>query len=192
MKYRNYYCSPKFSDGDKSYFGNVEGVPEIPMIEAANLDDFERLFHQAVDEYIDSHGKGLKGVKLGLIIALVTLIALIVAAIATCPKKAQHVEFLTDRINTIVTEELEERGGGDLAPLGLLFGNAIVAPLVEKTLTVNDNFLFSVGELTIDGEPQTITVGAFGHIFSASKEHMKQALKDNKYVKDYLDLLERK
>ena len=67
MKYRNYYCSPKFSDGDKSYFGNVDGVPEIPMIEAANLDDFERLFHQAVDDYIDSRGIGKKGSKLGLI-----------------------------------------------------------------------------------------------------------------------------
>ena len=189
MKYRNYYCSPKFTDGEKSYFGNVEGVPEIPMIEAANLDDFERLFHQAVDDYIDSRGIGKKGSKLGLIIALVTLVALIAAAIATCPKKAQHVEFLTDRINTIVTEELEERGGGDLAPLGLLFGNAIVVPLVEKTLIVNDNFLFSVGKIPIDGEEQTITVGAFGHIFSASKEQMKQALKDNKYMKDYLDIL---
>lgn len=190
MRYRNYYCTPKLSEGDNAYYGDVEGAPEIPMIEAATLDDFERLFHQAVDDYLDRRGAARPKTNWGLIITLVAIAAVIVAAIASCPKKDQHVAFVTDRINTIVTEELEQHGGGgDLAPLGLLFGNAIVVPLVEKTLTVNDNFLFSVGKIAIDGEDKTVTVGAFGHIFSASKEQMKQALKDNKYMKDYLDLL---
>lgn len=190
MKYRNYYCTPKFSDGEKTYYGDVEGAPEIPMIEAATLDDFERLFHQAVDDYLDRRGGVKPKTNWGLIITLVVIAAVIVAAIASCPKKDQHVAFLTDRINTIVTEELAESGGGgDLAPLGLIFGNAIVVPLVEKTLTVNDNFLFSVGKIPIDGKEKVVTVGAFGHIFSASKEQMKKALKDNKYMNDYLDLL---
>lgn len=190
MRYRNYYCTPKLSEGDNAYYGDVEGAPEIPMIEAATLDDFERLFHQAVDDYLDRRGAARPKTNWGLIITLAAIAAVIVAAIASCPKKDQHVAFLTDRINTIVTEELEQHGGGgDLAPLGLLFGNAIVVPLVEKTLTVNDNFMFSVGKIAIDGEEKTVTVGAFGHIFSASKEQMKQALKDNKYMKDYLDLL---
>ena len=52
MKYRNHYCSPKYSDGDKCYYGNVEGFPQIPTIEVASIDDFERLFHQAVDDYV--------------------------------------------------------------------------------------------------------------------------------------------
>ena len=190
MKYRNYYCTPKLSEGDNAYYGDVEGVPDIPMIEAATLDDFERLFHQAVDDYLDRHG--MVGTKTNWrpIILLVAVAAVIIAAIATCPKKDKHVAFLTDRINVILTEELAERGGGgDLAPLGLIFGNAIVVPLVEKTLTVNDDFLFSVGKIPVDGKEKVITVGAFGHIFSASKEQMKKALKDNKYMNDYLDLL---
>ena len=192
MRYRNYYCTPIFSDGEKTYYGDVEGAPEISMIEAATLDDFERLFHQAVDDYLDRRGAARPKTSWGLIIPLVAIAAVIVVVIASCPKKDQHVAFLTDRINTIVTEELAQQGGGgDLAPLGLLFGNAIVVPLVEKTLTVNDNFLFSVGKFPIDGEEKTVTVGAFGHIFSASKEKMKQALKDNKYMKDYLYLLQK-
>ena len=190
MRYLKYYCAPKYSDGDKAYYGYIEGVPEIPMIEAANLDDFERLFHQAVDDYLNGRKSVRSRHNAPWIITLVAIIALVIAAIASCPKKDKHVAFLTDRINTIITEELEQQGGGgDLAPLGLLFGNAIVVPLIEKTLTVNDNFLFSVGKLSIDGEEKTITVGAFGHIFSASKEKMKQALKDNKYMKDYLEML---
>lgn len=190
MKYRNYYCTPKFSDGEKMYYGQVEGAPDIPMIEAATLDDFERLFHQAVDDYLDRRGAVRLKTNWGLIITLVAIAAIIITAIATCPKKDRHVAFLTDRINVIVTEELEEHGGGgDLAPLGLLFGNAIVVPLVEKTLTVNDNFLFSIGKIPIDGKETVVTVGAFGHIFSASKEQMKNALNDNKYLNDYLDLL---
>ena len=190
MKYRNYYCTPKLSEGDNAYFGDVEGAPEIPMIEAATLDDFERLFHQAVDDYLDRRGAVRSKTNWGLIITLVAIAAIIITAIATCPKKDRHVAFLSDRINTIVTEELAQSGGGgDLAPLGLIFGNAIVVPLVDKTLTVNDNFLFSVGKIPVDGKERVITVGAFGHIFSASKEQMKKALKDNKYMNDYLDLL---
>ena len=190
MRYRNYYCTPKLSEGDNTYYGNVEGAPEIPMIEAATLDDFERLFHQAVDDYLDRRGAARPRTNWGLIITLAVVVGLIAVAIATCPKKSAHVAFLTDRINTIVTEELEANGGGgDLAPLGLLFGNAVIVPLVEKTLTVNDNFLFSVGKVSVGGEEKTVTIGAFGHIFSASKEQMKQALKDNKYLNGYLDLL---
>lgn len=190
MKYRNYYCTPKYSDGEKMYYGDVQGAPEIPMIEAENLDDFERLFHQAVDDHLDRRRTDKPKTNWGLIITLVAIVGLIVAAVATCPKKVEHVAFLTDRINTIVTEELAESGGGgDLAPLGLIFGNAIVVPLVEKSLTVNDNFLFSVGKIPVDGKEKVVTVGAFGHIFSASKEQMKKALKDNKYMNDYLDLL---
>ena len=190
MKYRNYYCTPKYSDGEKMYYGDVQGAPEIPMIEAENLDDFERLFHQAVDDHLDRRRTDKPKTNWGLIITLVAIVGLIVAAVATCPKKVDHVAFLTDRINVIVTEELEQSGGGgDLAPLGLMFGNAIVVPLVEKSLNVNDNFLFSVGKISIGGQEKTVTVGAFGHIFSASKEQMKQALKENSYMKDYLDLL---
>ncbi len=190
MKYRNYYCTPKYSDGEKMYYGDVQGAPEIPMIEAENLDDFEQLFHQAVDDHLDRRRTDKPKTNWGLIITLVAIVGLIVAAVATCPKKVEHVAFLTDRINVIVTEELEQSGGGgDLAPLGLMFGNAIVVPLVEKSLNVNDNFLFSVGKIPVDGKEKVVTVGAFGHIFSASKEQMKKALKDNKYMNDYLDLL---
>ena len=181
---------PKYSEGEGVYYGNVEGAPKIPLIEAKNIDDFERLFHQAVDDYLDRRNSAKPKANWGLIITLVAIVGLVVAAVATCPKKAEHVAILTDRINVIVTEELEQSGGGgDLAPLGLMFGNAIMVPLVEKSLNVNDNFLFSVGKISIGGQEKTVTVGAFGHIFSASKEQMKQALKENKYVKDYLDLL---
>ena len=190
MKYRNYYCTPKLSEGDNAYYGDVEGAPDIPMIEAATLDDFERLFHQAVDDYLDRRSGAKPKANWGLIVTLIAIAAVIVASIASCPKKDQHVAFLTDRINTIISEELAESGGGgDLAPLGLIFGNAIVVPLVEKTLTVSDDFLFSVGKIPVDGKERVVTVGAFGHIFSASKEQMKQALKDNKYMNDYLDWL---
>jgi len=190
MKYRNYYCTPKYSDGDKIYYGEVGGVPDIPMIEAANLDDFERLFHQAVDDYLDGRREEKPQTKWGLIIAIAVVALLLVAAIATCPKKEQHVAFLADRVSTIVSEELEQQGGGgDLAPLGLLIGNAIIAPAVNNSLTVNDYFLFSVGKLSQEGKDTTVSIGAFGRIFTASKERMKQILQDNQYFNDYIDLL---
>ena len=190
MRYRDYYCTPKLSEGDNAYYGDVEGAPEIPMIEAETIDDFERLFHEAVDDYLDRQHTVKPNTNWGLIISLVAIVGIIVVAIASCPKKPAHVAFLTDRINVIVAEELGQHGGGgDLAPLGLMLGNVIVSPIVEKSLNVYDYFLFSVGKISINGQENTVTVGAFGHFFSASKEHMKQALKDNTYMKDYLNLL---
>ena len=53
MNYRHYYCSPKFSEKEKCYFGTVKGIPGARPIEADTIEEFEELFHQVVDEALE-------------------------------------------------------------------------------------------------------------------------------------------
>ena len=89
MKYRNHYCSPKYSDGDKCYYGDVDGVPEIETIEAATIDDFERLFHQAVDDYLGKKSF-IRPEKRNVWIPILVAAAVIFLALVTCPDKGKH------------------------------------------------------------------------------------------------------
>ena len=175
MKYRNHYCSPKYSDGDKCYYGNVEGVPQIPTIEAASIDDFEKLFHQAVDDYLDRNSGPRSSAHWGRIITLLLLIGLIVAAIFTCPKKEQHVAAISDKVSSVMRDELSEDSDG-FETLGVLLGSALATPVIRNSISVDDYVVCSVGKYTYQGKDQVVSVGILGHVFTIPKEKLKQAV----------------
>ncbi len=178
MKYRNYHTTPKFSEGEKVYYGDVEGVSDIPMIEAANLDDYERLFHQAVDDYLDDKAASKpKSIKGGMIATFI--VALLVAlAVVTCPKKEQHVQAISDQVKASISEDLGQSDNSDLSALGFLFGNVIVTPIVKNSVYVNNYILFSVGKLGPDKEGKTVSYGIFGHVFTIPKEKINEAIEN--------------
>ena len=110
MKYRDLYCTPKYSDGEKLYYGQVEGEPSIELIEAATLEDFERLFHQAVDDFLD--GQGRKRRHFGaLIVSVLAVIALGVAMALTCPDKAAHKEAIVNLCTEAISGENDDEWG---------------------------------------------------------------------------------
>ena len=41
MNYRHYYCSPKYSEKEKSYFGTVKDLPGARPIEADTIDSLQ-------------------------------------------------------------------------------------------------------------------------------------------------------
>ena len=186
MKYKNYYSTPKYSDGDKSYYGSVSGVPEIPMITAGNLDDYERLFHQAVDDYLGTGGKNK--VKPGWVIAAAICVLLAVMAM-TCPKKEKHVEVLTDRFSYVLNDHLSKDDSG-LEFLSILFGGAVTKPLVNNFLSLDDYFFFNVGKLSFQGEDHAVTFGAFGHVFAPSREAFKKRIEENPDLQELLESLQ--
>lgn len=174
MRYRHFRCTPKYSEIEKLYYGIVEGVPEIPVIEADEIHDFERMFHEAVDRYLyDKRQSKPKG-KGGLV-ALVSLIAILAVMVLTCPKKEQHVSVLTDNISYALRSS-QSSNKDDANVLGELLGTALAKPLINSYLTVNDYILFSVGHLTYQGEDRVVSFGAFGHIFTMSKEELKRRM----------------
>ena len=82
MKYRNYYCTPRYSDKEQMYFGVVEGAPKIPTIEAETIDDFERLFHEAVDDYLERRQDAKRRAKWGIFIPLIAVVGILHTGVA--------------------------------------------------------------------------------------------------------------
>lgn len=185
MRYRNYYCTPKYSDGDQTYYGDVEGVPEIQMIQAESIDDFERLFHQAVDDYLDRRRTSKSGTKWGLIITLLVLVGILVAMVLTCPKKEQHVDALMENLSYILSDTAGH--DDDVKILGAMLGSVIAKPLVTTYLVVDDKVLFSIGHFKYNDEDNVVSVGVFGHVFTASKKELKRRIEQDKDSQEFLN-----
>ena len=186
MKYKNYYSNPTYSASDRTYSGHVSGVPEIPTIVAGSLEDYERLFHQAVNDYLGSGGR--KKVKAGWVIAAAICVLLVVMAM-TCPKKEKHVEVLTDRFSYVLNDHLSKDDSG-LEFLSILFGGAVTKPLVNNFLSLDDYFFFNVGKLSFQGEDHAVTFGAFGHVFAPSREAFKRRIEENPDLQELLESLQ--
>ncbi len=178
MKYKDFYCVPKYSDGDKTYYGDVEGIPQIPMIEARNLDDFERLFHEAVDDYLEGNNRKHTSPRWGWLITLLVVIGIIVAAVLTCPKKDQHVATLSDRLSSVMNSQLTEESD-EFETLGVLLGSALATPIIRNFISVDDYIVCSVGKYTYQGEEQIVSLGVFGHVFTVSKERIEEIVKSS-------------
>jgi hypothetical protein len=181
MKYRNYYCTPKFSDGEKTYYGDVEGVPEIAMIEAENLDDFERLFKQAVDDYLSGKSETKPRKHFGWVIAAIVAVALLGIAVVTCPDKQAHKDAILAVINEKLNENIQKNskdGDEGLAVLGASLGTSISGWILDSGLTVDNKFVYSVGKFNTGKEIKKVSVGVFGHVFTFSKEDVDKILKE--------------
>ena len=177
MKYKNYKSFPVFSYSEKLYYGSVEGVAEILDIEASTLEEYEALFHQAVDDYLRSSKISTSRVKWGPIVVLVIAVSVLVAMVVSCPKKSNHTEILADRITSIINDEM----GDDSVMLTLssLFGGSISKYVVNNCVDVRDYVLFSVGKFEYEGKSSTASVGILGHVFTISKERLKKELEQN-------------
>lgn len=64
MKYKGFTASVTFSAEDKLLVGQLEHIEALVMFSAASVDDLEREFHIAVDEYLaDCAAQGLEAEK---------------------------------------------------------------------------------------------------------------------------------
>lgn len=178
MKYRNLYCSPKYSDGDKTYYGSVEGVPEISLIEAGSLEDFERLFKQAVDDYLDNKPSHK---RLGGVIGILAVLLVAGIAVVTCPGKQAHKDAILAVINETLNEGLkstleDEEGGATLALWGATVGTSMTGWFLNENFSVENRFVYSVGKFNAGDGPRKVSVGLFGHVFTFSKADLEREL----------------
>ena len=60
----------------------------------------------------------------------------------------------------------------------MLFSGPIIKTVLNNYLIVDDYFLFSIGRFSYQGEETTVSFGAFGHVFTSSREKMKEKLKE--------------
>lgn len=183
MKYRNYHISPKYSESEKVYYGKVEGAPSIEMIEGATLDDFERIFHEAVDEFLDekNHKKGRSG---KFLVVGLAVIGLIVAMALTCPSKDAHRDAIADLLVSTFNESTDD----EWAFMGNLIGEKLVKVALDGALSVDDKFLFNVGRISYDGDSAILSIGLFNHVFTISEDQLRKRIAEGETVQELLDI----
>ena len=103
--------------------------------------------------------------------------AVIFLALVTCPDKGKHAKVLSEQLNSAVTESFAGEGSG-LEAVGMLLSGPIIKTVLNNYLIVDDYFLFSIGRFSFQGEEATVSFGAFGHVFTSSREKMKETLKE--------------
>lgn len=57
MKYKEYIGSIEYSEEDKVYFGEVQGIDSIVGYGGETISELEEVFCEAVDEFIEGYEK---------------------------------------------------------------------------------------------------------------------------------------
>lgn len=104
--------------------------------------------------------------KLQILLVLIVLIA--VAAVFTNPTEEKHKDSLKAKLK-IHVQEFMERESFMTRSVGNLVGGVAVDQIVDRTVSVEDYYIFSTTNVTLNGKRQTIAVGAFGNIFYTKK-----------------------
>jgi len=52
LKYKNFIGSAEYSSDDDIFYGKIEGIDGLVNYEGSNVEELQRSFRQAVDDYI--------------------------------------------------------------------------------------------------------------------------------------------
>lgn len=106
------------------------------------------------------------------LLSLAIIVALI-AAVVTCPGEEAHKEAIMNEMeNSIDTTIKDKTGLGDnkisrgLSQIASGIASKILKPALALSLTVDNYYVFSVGKIGVDDTPKTVSIGAFGHVFT--------------------------
>lgn len=102
---------------------------------------------------------------------LLIVVVVVLVAVVTCPDKEAHQNAIMDEINSSMSKEISANMGDSDWEIGLsLLGGSIASKLlttvVESTLRVHNYFVFSTGEISINGKSKPVSIGCFGHVFT--------------------------
>lgn len=122
-------------------------------------------------------------IKIGLLI----LVALVIAAVVTCPSKHDHKTALAAVVKEYMdmkdAEVAAANPDGGLSPrynhdkFEELSRLDIMNMGFDQLLEVNDYYVFSVGMMPNPQGYQRVSVGVFGHVFTPSIEDISRAAK---------------
>ncbi len=173
MKYKNYHSFPKYSEGDKVYFGEIDGVRDMPLITAPNQEEYERQFHEAVDAYILDVTRKAPKRDARTYIALAVIIAVVVMFL-TCPKREQHVNKISEKVVSALSEEYE-----DYAFLSALTGGRITTAYLSSLITVGNYYLFSVGKMKEDNKSVVCSLGILGCVITVPEKQIRECVRES-------------
>ena len=118
------------------------------------------------------------------LIVLIVIAAIAGLAIATCPDTDSHKAALTNVISAAVNDEAnssDSTAGSDDAidkmfrQISDSWTQRVIATAVDNLIHVDNHIFYSTGKVRYDGKDHTVSVGAFGHVFTVDKEDIKAA-----------------
>lgn len=116
-----------------------------------------------------------------LLATLVILLAAAFAAAITRPEKEAHLDKIKEVIGESIASGLSLEGNGtpdDVSSLLGTLGSGVAGVLLDSRLTVDNRYVYSVGRMKdLNGEVHTVSVGAFGHVFTFGKDQLLKAIK---------------
>ena len=112
-------------------------------------------------------------------IALLLVAGLLIAAVVTCPKPADHREAVLDVIHAAINEKAESSVSNDsqfLRIIGATLVNNALDIAVSSQLQHHNYILWSTTTARYGGKDHTISLGLLGHVFTFSKEDLLREL----------------
>ena len=114
------------------------------------------------------------------LIFLLVVLGIGAVAVVTCPDKEAHKDAILNVVKEALADEVNTGSENDLSGILAGIGSSVSGWIIDKGLTVENHFVYSVGKFANGDEPKTVSVGVFGHIFTFSKEDLKKELSGGK------------
>ena len=110
------------------------------------------------------------------LIFLLVVLGIGAVAVVTCPDKDAHKDAIQNVVKEALADEVNTTADNGLSGILAGLGSSVSGWIIDKGLTVENHFVYSVGKFSDGKEPKTVSVGVFGHVFTFSKEDLKNAL----------------
>lgn len=116
---------------------------------------------------------------------LLTLLLILFIAgvcVVSCPKHEDHSKTIIAKFNKVIDKELSDKTNNDTEKAFALLASTICSGVseyvIEKRLSVDNYFIFSVGKISLDGEDKIVSIGILNHVYTEIEDAIKDALQE--------------
>lgn len=96
---------------------------------------------------------------------LILLLLVVAIAFFTNPDKEVHKEAIIVRSNQVIEEAIAERNDMVSSAAWQLAGEQFLSEFIDRNVTVDSYYLFSIPKVNWDGKSYPMGVGAFGKVY---------------------------
>ena len=110
------------------------------------------------------------------LLTILIIISIAGVCVISCPKHEEHSKVITQEINNVIDSEFskEEESDNAVAVVASTLCSTLSGFIIDKMLSVDNYFLFSVGKITLEGEKKIVSIGVLNHVFTDLGEYVKE------------------
>lgn len=120
------------------------------------------------------------------LLTLLLILFITGVCVVSCPKHEDHSKTIIAKFNKVIDKEFSDNTNNDTEKAFALLASTICSGVseyvIEKRLSVDNYFLFSVGKISLDGEEKIVSIGILNHVYTEIEDAIKDALQ--KYSED--------